>query len=1650
MSNQQSHNTNSNIAVQLPSASEPVPLLATPEKSIISRSTSTLQVVLPKYPISSQQQSTPSRVSKEDLTQDFQATDNINTPSRNAPPTPSNPSLAVVIPGPRPDFRPQDYEVLPDSPGTPQDFFRKRDTSELDRDDMARAVDQREKADTAYKQFRSFLGEVFEAEDQMQPDANPTSAHLTISGDGVTMSTAAQVRVDSLLQKVISMGRFAALPIEDLSRLQKLCEPAAREAENVDVKIDIDMGSADVESLMSQLTIAELGLRAVRISLRLMLGGREEKQLYSEEIIQTALSAFKNLIERCVIPIVEMRSSGSTTALFKLLAADKKSIINSLQQSRKLLSTLATLVGTIQLSDMFINTLEATASQLIFVDNAASEKDSILGTQKFDALRIVAMDVLARIFQTRPELRRGIFDEILTSLERLPLAKQNARQYKLPEGGSIQLVSALIMRLVQTSGCKVDVSKHNRRAQALQLLVDEDTPAEAAPFQDIPAFTVKTESRAEQQAVTAIAEMKTVAIPLQESAVSNATYVVNFIVSRASTSSKSGDSPFRNLLDLFIEDFISCLNATEWPAAETMLRYFLYKAVALAEGERIPAPAKNMALDILGTMGAAISDLNSYIRKSAGSSDTEDGGFDNHLARISEAALEKRLSGPSLVSWTNGPFRIVQEYLEQRSKSDAQFLSAAGFYKLEWTSKISSTYDQLSDDDSVETEQEYGRLAYRLRSMIIDSKWLTTEYDFDTVNPSTARLAHSLTLLNSPFCQSFGRILTILLGSMTSEQATVRSKSIKSINQLLDTDPSILDRESAVMPLIVGCSNDSSISVRDSALGLIAKCITLRPTLEAELLDQYILPRINDSGVGVRKRAMRMSKDIYLKNKDANVRSRIAGNLLHRVTDLDETVQELARQTIEEVWMSPFYQPTTSEDTSVQFRIAMADHVALMIKTIQHSGVATVLDKVLQSMLAPTSKTRAANLRVCKALVATMFETIIDNSSGSTKETTSARDALRILEIFAKSNKDLFTPEQVHLLQPYTANVNTADDLAIFRSVVIIFKHVLPNLSKAHTSFLAAIKKALLVTLTKFPPRVVEDVVACLWIISEVLDDLTNLTAVVKSSLSGIRQCSNLSLKDPAFGAAVKKVCKLLTITGIIGKYCDLDSQADYMRSQFPMFKSGESVSKLMTDTFAPFAHPNQPLEVRKAALEAIGMVCQSWPKNFRNVNISTAIKEVFQSETSALEVLILGAFKDFLLREEKRSESGSDSMPGSANDPSAKLGVMGGGHGDGIALGLAQEFLVYIKDISTRTMDEEALLAVEVIASITRQGLVHPKECGPTLIALETSPNPKIAEVAFNEHRSSHEKHETILEKEYMTAVMLAYEYQRDIVQDTHGATLNPFASKLHHLIDVLKISKVKNRKRLFDHLCARLEFPAKMDLDNELGQHLDFSEFIIENLAFFEYATVDELMSTVSAMDRVVNTSGTSVQLSIETEIFHVTLEQTSQVDVNGQVTEVKPPTSPVRLRQLTAMSMMLSNLWATRTYLRRQYGLVSNHGKAKGVAKDLNRAPLKVQGVTADKYWDEIRKTMSALESEEKMREQCKAFIDVLSLDPDFKLAAEADEDTAANGARFSTPSDNEDGELAAVGSGRGRKRKGTNTPGGRKKRARSSSVGPRSRG
>jgi cohesin loading factor subunit SCC2 len=903
-----------------------------------------------------------------------------------------------------------------------------------------------------------------------------------------------------------------------------------------------------------------------------------------------------------------------------------------------------------------------------------------------------------------------------------------------------------------------------------------------------------------------------------------------------------------------------------------------------------------------------------------------------------------------------------------------------------------------------------------------------------------------LTVLNSSFCKAFDTILKVLLNSIASDQAKVRSRSLKSVIYMLEKDPSLLDRDASVMRVILRCATDASPMVRDSALSLIAKCIALKPKLEDDGC-RSILTCAADPTAGVRKRCIGLLKDIYLKTSRTELKLAIVDSFLQRTTDTEESVATLARQTFEDIWLTPFHELIDSSQDGSKLKVGLGERVTLIVSLVQRSETALeTLGFCLRKILSDNSKTASLNFKVCKAMVATMFEKLVEDE-GSEKEFQQA--LLQTITVFAKANAKLFSPDQLETLHPYIGNLATAEDLFIFRSVVVIYRCVLPYLSSAHNSLLKEVQNDLFKSVAKLARSELNEVMACLWTINGVLRNTDRLVKLTISVLKPIQHYRNVDLADNSNSAIVARAKSYIRIAGCVGRHCDLEKYEPHFKSAFPSWKGG-SVAGLMVDTIVPFTLPKQPLELRVMALESVGSICQSWPAQFSRDEPRKILSMVFKEDNASLQNIVLKSFAEFFaMHEGKAEKSVVPSAEKADQDNSTRLGgSLKASDNDGAAALIAQHFLQSMLRVAQSRQDAYALTAIELIASINRQGLVHPKECAGVLVSLETSTVPAIAKVAFDTHKMLHQQYESMFEREYMRAVQEAFYYQRDVVGDSSGASARPYVAKLAPLFDIIKTSNSRYQKKFLSNLCSKVDFELKkLDSTGDPPEHLLLARFVAQNLAFFDYSQLAELVSAVGCIERIVSATGTVVAHSIETEIFpprmvaplgELSSEPVPQGPGNA---EPLPQVNPSVLRQLATAAASLSMLWEARTYLRRLYGIHAHvrDKEGKAAAKELNKSATKVQGVTGDKFWDAISRNMEALNSEEQMISKCREFATLLAIDDEFKVG----EDEDAEGDSFDAVADLDD-----TGAGPGSL--GGQRPGKRKNSVSSQNPAKRPRG
>src|SRR5947207_8201203 len=114
-------------------------------------------------------------------------------------------------------------------------------------------------------------------------------------------------------------------------------------------------------------------------------------------------------------------------------------------------------------------------------------------------------------------------------------------------------------------------------------------------------------------------------------------------------------------------------------------------------------------------------------------------------------------------------------------------------------------------------------------------------------------------------------MLSRILRSMSEKQPTIRTKALRALGQIIVADLDILSMTNVKQQVALRIS-DPSPAVREAAIELVSKCMASDLVLGKKYYD-VMRGRINDAGLGVRKRVIKLLKDIYFKSDERTVQA---------------------------------------------------------------------------------------------------------------------------------------------------------------------------------------------------------------------------------------------------------------------------------------------------------------------------------------------------------------------------------------------------------------------------------------------------------------------------------------------------------------------------------------------------------------------------------------------------------------------------------------------------------------------------------------------------------------------------------------------------------------------------------------------------------
>lgn len=1294
-----------------------------------------------------------------------------------------------------------------------------------------------------------------------------------------------------------------------------------------------ELTEGDLDKLTGVLDVARDSILAADCCIALLGSDRLTKQLYSEELITVCLNTIKNQLTKIIYPFVEASIELSTTAALSSLTHTSpflpyliKHITSSAQAHRRQLSELFqaisavlprinTLINaeSVSMSDAIIIQAVYIAIGPFFVVDGGGDgsdgaggaggkgkKENIVlrtfGKSAMRGLRLDALSLIRSIFANHEDQRSWIIEEILTSLIKLSDTKQKAGQFRLRDGRSIRTVSALLLQLVQTSAHdvriqarKIDKARQNKFALRRQESQTESQTNLLAPdpFLDDNDYD----------------EIRLYGSGL-DSAMKAAKTIVLFLTQRSGktkATKNSNEAEYRTIFDNLISDLLAVLYWPEWPAASLLLgiacRYMVSSLDDIKSTSQTDNnAAKTIALDHLGVIAARIRSSMLKVKQvnnESGSKFKALKSLDEIVSNVNLKEFDKLLA----------VHRDVVSHLCKRSSEDQAYDSAreltAATLGQELAAALKQVNTWISDpdaDEDLNLKDASQLLAFgtRIKTTLRDV-WKDPATDvFDIGSQEEVvridLLAEEVGTIQS-LRNSFQPILNIILVALDAPPIFMRTKALRALGQIVTSDATILSMPN-VRRAIESHLLDSSPAVRDAAVELIGKYMIDSPEVAGDYY-QKIADRIADTGLSVRKRVIKLLKSFYGVTEDNARRIDIATRLLLRMLDEDDTVKDLAIKTIEELWFPSATAPPSAMKSrpgatvpNVHDKGPLLTKVAVIMGTSANfKDRQSPLEDVLHKIMVDKTGHEAASLH---SRYAEICETLIDGLvDASDLPGFTVINCIRTIYLFTSAYPAILSGSKASTLLPYLKNGTTPEEQATSDYLLKVFRVSLPHMPKTAAKFGHELQMALQPMVLKpngSSIQVLQEIVACMCIVIQCLThDFTRLVNLIKSCNARLQQ----AIKRPPLKIMDAKetwtLSILIFIVSLLGENCDFDHlrrEHSDLAADINSISVGPIVEHIY-DSLLQLYEKFDNSALRGRILQCLGFLFRAQPTLMTMERSSTIMDAIFASPEEESRGRLLKIMQEFLTSEaSKHSAKEKENAKGKTKPSDVNMDELVGntdGFADsGVSSAIVQRYLSHILDAALSQSPQIQATAIDVLSFTIKQGLAHPLQSFPVIVALETSPMPSLSNRASALHAILHGKHSSLLNTRYTVSARMSFDYQRKVsFGAVQGFRMQPGPTALLQRWYSLVREKRPTRQ---DFLKALVKI-FQENPSNQISQDdVDFTRYMAENFSSFDYKTQEEVITVIKYLTTVLSTTGMQLLETISPSHLLAQLHSTS----------------------------------------------------------------------------------------------------------------------------------------------------------------------------
>ncbi|PWA63918.1 Armadillo-like helical [Artemisia annua] len=1327
-------------------------------------------------------------------------------------------------------------------------------------------------------------------------------------------------KIKTLVKEVMSIRANKILhlvPVVLLERTLKVLDHQIHSAEGLSIN-QSEYSSSEVLSAIS------VALESIHAAIGIMAYNGMPKQIYKEEIIERIVEFSRRQIadvmaacEPTSFPTHQPTGNGGlqdeeddsdeefgSASKRRRRSVKVKKSNKATAAAHNILQKLCTIIGFLKdlllierLSDSCILQLVKTCFSTLLVDN-------------IQLLQLKAISLIGGIFYSYSQHRVYVMDELLHLLMKLPFSKRIPRTYHLAdeEQRQIQMITALLIQLIHCSG---------NLPSSLREAPDNN-----------PLFNIGIDSSYPLQSQEAVTEACCL-------------FWSRVLQRFANTKNQNQDaSEFKIMLENLVIDLLATLNLPEYPASAHILEVLCVLLLQNAGLKSKDVTARSIAIDVLGTVAARLKrdavlckkEKFWIVQELLNEDDMDDCPPDDACSICLDSRVEKplvlcegcqRLSHVDCLgirdnevsgsSWLcplclcRKQLLFLQSYCKAQgggegnhTRKKSKSSDAVDITKMEIVQQMLLNY--LQDSGSAEDVHIFTRWFYiclwykddpgsqekflyhlarlKARAIVRGSGMVSSLLTRNSIKKITLALGQ-----HRSFSRGFDKILHLLLASLREGSPVIRAKALRAVSIIVEADPEVLG-DKYVQTAVEGRFCDSAISVREAALELVGRYIASHPNVALRYYGK-VAERVKDTGVSVRKRAIKIIRDMCTSNANFLEFNSACIEIISRISDEESSIQDLVCKTFYEFW---FEEPSGSqnqifaEGSSVTVEIAKKTDqmVEMLRKMSSHQLLVTIIKRNLALDFLPQSAKAvgispvmlASVRKRCELMCKCLLEKILRVEEMNTNEPdVGALHYVQLLHAFCLVDPALCAPASnpsqfVITLQPYLKKqANNRAVAQLVESIVFVIDSVLPLLRKLPPSVVEDLEQDLKQMIVRHSfLTVVHACIKCLCSLSKVAGKGAPVVGYLIQVF--FERLGSLGFKN------TQQVDRYLFCLGLLIRY------GSPLLGMSVSSKQNLAIAGSLSLFKKYFYAEDFALKVR--SLQALGYVLIARPQFMLEKDIENILEETLSSSSDVhLKMQSLQNMYEYLQDAERQMENDTtDNETVIHNTDAGSVPVAAGAGDTNICGGIVQ---LYWNSILGRCLDADEDVrqsALKIVEIVLRQGLVHPITCVPYLIALETDPQEANSKLAHHLLMNMNEKYPAFFESRLGDGLQMSFIFMQSMSQSLsensnpkiqtkspNNAKAKPDGSSFSYArLGVSRIYKVirgnrVSRNKFMSSIVRKFDTP---------GWHNSVVSFLIyctEILSLLPFALPEEPLYLIYAINRVIQVRAGALESNMKT---------------------------------------------------------------------------------------------------------------------------------------------------------------------------------------